>query len=278
MIHSQSTSGTSDRESKRPSGIRTGLVQQSLLWAVERPCPFRFGKNWQSPQQTFQQLHSMRHPSQLQPHFRSRVSEESAPTYAAGARAKADCLAHDLCSSCEANVPDTTRIQLAGCHGVWTVTLDPFHWYQNIEETIRLQEMDMELSRLFPATSPRWFGFWMQRLLSPDQCGLLWELFSRVDVASQPNTTPFPPPRFQDWKSEPPSDACKSFLAALERCRDFRLPLRVQLQPPFKWSHGSSTILSSCEHCQAPCLPHENCTVCGLPSAPHTHLGRNPIR
>ena len=135
-------------------------------------------------------------------------------------------------------------------------TLDDILW-----ETIEQEGWSDRLTSLFPVTSSLWHTFWMDSPLSPEQSGLLHDLFTAVGKRQDCAETGLP-----------------EFLNGLLEAHERQLPLFTTLAPPGHCDVGWITIFPHCPRCKSESplprwqesYPQEpiDCPVCGTTYSP----------
>jgi formylglycine-generating enzyme required for sulfatase activity len=258
---------------------------RGVSWALERPCPLRFGADWPRPDVTRRQLADVRAyargllrgfvlddvcvtswrdasdgsgASVELPHSGFRVSLALAPL-------GGEAAVRAACGACEANLSRDGEPALANCHGFLVMDPDGEELESHLSEKVRRKGLEADVARLFPPTRPLWYGFWIGSRLRPAQCELLLAL---LDV----------PRRFLD----PWDGGYQDFLAALRAAVACELPLHVHMAPPGHVDLGWETVFPHCPRCTAPApvprwrtsYPDEplDCRVCGhrySPAATH---------
>jgi len=157
-----------------------------LVWAIEYACPIRGLENGSDPERTERQLRAARAVGDarqqgrvfdglcLDPPNGFRIDEALAiyggPT-----------VVEQACGHCPANaIENLYAASLAGCYGIVPLPLDPSPVYAAVERGIELAYPGALWSGLFSATSPRWYGLWLQ---SPLAAEILLSLFRVLEAA-----------------------------------------------------------------------------------------------
>ncbi len=128
-------------------------------------------------------------------------------------------------------------------------------------DSIKRTGLENRLRDNFQVTDPLWYGFWIDSLLSREQCSVLYAILADA-VAAEPT--------YDDYLHE--------FLIALDRARSSNTRLFVRLDPPGHIDCGCITTFVHCPRCKAEgplkrwqsTYPSEPiaCPVCGQSYSP----------
>src|SRR5439155_4552527 len=171
-------------------------TRRGVNWALERPCRLRGGEGWALPAATHRQL------AEVSAYSRTlhdgRVVDDicvTAYTYgsdSAGNNVMLPCYGFRVslalapfggegtvraaCAGCEANVAPSEPPVLASCHGFLDAWPDSEELEAELREKVRLNGLEAEVARLFPPTTPLWYGFWISAPLRRSPCEVLLDL------------------------------------------------------------------------------------------------------
>jgi hypothetical protein len=196
-----------------------------LVWAIERRCPLRRGRDWQLPQVTWRRLRDLRDLNEtvfegvcVTGHLLFRggsdppasgflVAEATAP-FGGEERVRATCAA------CEANVGQGADPGVAGCHGYVRIDPDSAELDDALGRAADRLGPTGGLSPLFTATTPRWYGLWIGSPLDGERLRVLSRLLEEASVG---------------WTGVPGGDR---LVEAARRAAADGLALHARLDPP----------------------------------------------
>jgi hypothetical protein len=138
------------------------------------------------------------------------------------------------------------------------------------EEAVRKSETGSEIETLFERTKPRWYGLWLEPLLTPAQCKVLLELYSAGE----------------DWSGEvdPGWDIRFPLRVAVVE----GIPLQVEATKPGHFDLGWVTFFVHCPRCKCegafprwkdsyPTDPHV-CECCGHTYSPASTYSQRSLK
>ena len=259
-------------------------TRQIVSWALERKCAFRSGDQWYLPAQTCTQLADLQTVASAEgdnrivngicvtswtterdnagdihniPCSGFRIEERLGPIGGLAA-------ALATCGTCEANAKTELGIDVAGCLGHLDVWPDSEELDQQLWGIIEQRNLEDRLRVAFPATTPLWYGFWINSPLRRAQAEFLHEL---LDAACD--------------HDDPQDKDVRHFLKALAAAIRWELPVHVSLAPLGHTDFGMYTVFPHCPRCKAnapvgrwkesyPKEPRE-CRVCGHAFNPDEH-------
>ena len=218
---------------------------QSVIWAIQRKCPFRHGSEWFLPRHTHSQLATLQTVSRAEADNRvfhgicitSQTShsvpasgfriDEKLSNYGGQSRARATC------GQCEANAASQPEIGLAGCCGHLHLLPDSQELNEALWWVIHNRDLEQTVFAVFPQTTPLWYGLWINSPLQKTQIELLHELLGHAFAEMQQSQD-------KNW-----------FLLALKAAAKWNLPLHVSLLPPGHVDFGWHTVFPHCPRCKA---------------------------
>jgi len=254
---------------------------QGVNWALERACRLRGGEGWALPDVTRRQLADVSTYARAVPHglvvddvcvigytFGSDSAGATVSLPCSGFRVSlalapfgGEAAVRAACSACEANVAPDDRPVLANCHGFLVAWPDSEELEAALQVAIRLRGLEERIARLFPRTTPLWYGLWIESPLRRPHCEVLLELLEGLaDLGGTQDNDP------------------RHFLAALRAAVTWELPLHVAVPPPGHADLGWYTVFPHCPRCKAHApleqwqesYPEEPipCPVCGQRYSP----------
>jgi hypothetical protein len=157
-----------------------------LVWAIEYACPIRGFQDGSDPERTERQLRAARAVSDarregrvfeglcVDPPNGFRIDEGLA-IYGGQAEVK------QACGNCPANaIQQLNAASLAGCYGIVPLPLDPSSVHTAVERGTEIAYPGIDWSGLFPVTTPRWYGLWLE---SPLEAEVLLALFLVLEAS-----------------------------------------------------------------------------------------------
>jgi hypothetical protein len=229
-----------------------------LVWAIEYQCPIRGFQNGSDPEMTERQLRAVVATSTAR--CEHRVFEGNAVDEPLGFRVE-EALAlygglekvEETCGACSANAAALIKPgALGGCLGMFALPADERVFCERFEAAIEKLNLVDHYSRVFLATRPRWYGFWLQSRLKADQIGLLADLFETLKV---------------DFDAD---ESVKMLLAGLCVARDRNLSLHATLYPRGTIENNWWRLAKHCPRCKAEWKSsgQGRCDVCGYEGHP----------
>jgi hypothetical protein len=178
----------------REGAITMADTRSGISWSLERSCPLRNGDGWPLPTATHQQLAEISAFSNAVPDglvvddicvtsytFGSDDDDESVILPYSGFRISlalapfgGEAAVRAACGACEANVSRRDGSALAGCHGFFGAWADNEELESELREKVRLKGLEAELVRLFPSTTPLWYGFWIESPFAEPSVKFCW--------------------------------------------------------------------------------------------------------
>lgn len=199
-----------------------------LAWAIEFTCPVRGEQDGSDPARTERQLRAARAASDARRENRVLDGIAVDPPY--GFRI-ADALAlyggesavATACGSCPANrIGENSELSYAGCYGLTPVASDVI---ATLEQAIEQTGTGADADDLFPVTSPRWYGLWINSPLSMPQLEVVARLAEAAGLAEL-------------------AAGCGTSLSA-------KLPLHARLYPAGKIEGTWWRLVPHCPRCKA---------------------------
>ena len=228
-----------------------GRCCQSVVWALENPCPYRYRSGWQLPNVASEALFELRVLNECES-FEGLCITDLIGVPDKGGRIHRFPIhgfeitgallenGTSLCAKCPSNIGPE---KVAGCHGWLNVDPTSEELHRWLEERVDALGIETELSSLFQSTKPRWFGLWIDSPLSSQQRAVFSKLFGALDEDEE--------------------------FAHFHKALSSQLALHVSLSPPGHADLGWTTIFGHCDRCKA--LPNldlnfdskQVCRVCG---------------
>jgi formylglycine-generating enzyme required for sulfatase activity len=259
-------------------------TRQIVKWALERKCSFRSGDQWFLPDQTCNQLRTLRTvagaasdgrnvdgicvtsyttcrdnagKSHRIPHSGFRIEEDLGSFGGLS-------VAVSQCGSCEANAKAELEIPVAGCFGNLDVWPDSEELDKQLWAIIKKSDLEQRLRSAFPVTTPLWYGLWINSPIQREQAEFLHVL---LNAACDDN--------------DPKDKDIRHFLNGLAAAIRYGLPVHVTLAPLGHTDFGWYTVFPHCPRCKAnapvgrwksdyPTTPHM-CRACGHMFNPNAH-------
>ena len=233
-----------------------GLVFSSIFWALAHPCPLRNPKDWQGGKTEAAASYSQAvrdaptrtlKPDQIYDDIRVRswdtLEQPKRWMYPASGYSLNREYAtvggleglRMLCGSC----PACTTSEPAGCTGDF-IGEQP----DEFDEIVDSLGLRAELGRHFPATTPHWYGLWIEPVIPPAGISVVRQLLGALETRNQRR-----------------AEGYSSFLRALEVAERNGMMLHVQRTP-------GGTLGGPGPHCPR-CTALQDigeeivCTVCG---------------
>jgi formylglycine-generating enzyme required for sulfatase activity len=229
-------------------------TRQIVKWSIERKCAFRSGEKWFLPDETYEQLASLRNIASA--HSDGRVVNGICVTSWTSAQDSAKN-SHNIphsgfriddrlksygglkavtatCQACEANAKTELGLDIGGCFGHLDIWPDSKEFDDQLWEIIHERNLEDRLRAAFPVTDPLWYGFWINSPLRRLQAEFLYEL---LDAAC-------------DY-DEPHDEDVRHFLKALEIAVRWELPIHTSFLPLGHVDLGWYTIFPHCPRCKA---------------------------
>jgi hypothetical protein len=229
-----------------------------LQWAIGYQCPIRAFQDGSDPERTERQLRAAIATSEAL--RQGRIFEGHAVDEPLAFRVE-EALAlygglskvEETCGDCPANAMATRRPEaLAGCVGLFALPADERDFCNRIEASIEKLCLADNYSELFPATRPRWHGFWIQAPLAADQVELLADVFGDVKAYFDSD------------------ESTKALQAGLSVARDKKLQFYATLYPRGTIENNWWRLVAHCPRCMAEwkSVGRGRCEVCGYEGHP----------
>ena len=185
----------------------------------------------------------------------------------AGPEGAADLFA--MCGACRAN---TTRHEIAGCCGTLSQWPDSHETEEQIQGIISRLQLQEQMEKQFPRTTPVWYGLWAKSPVPPESLGTLRAIISamreedarEMEISKKADTR-----QLRDFSL---------FAKATELAEEGNMSLHVTLLPLGHTDFGIYTVFPHCPFCKAsariqrwqrkyPSTLYE-CHVCGRKYSP----------
>jgi hypothetical protein len=230
-----------------------------LVWAIEYTCPVRGFQNGSNPERTERQLRAARAVSDarregrvfeglcVKPPDGFRI-DEALEVYGGLAAVQ------QACSACPANAMLRSEASaLAGCFGVVPLPVDESQMHAAVERAIDCTGAADDVTRLFQATRPCWYGLWMHSPLNAEQAAAIEKLMANVAVAETD----------RKWQTE--FNSLANLLMGLQTVQQAGLRLHHALNPRGTVSDKRWRLVPHCSRCRAPwdAANARQCSVCG---------------
>ena len=230
-----------------------------LLWALEYSCPIRGFQDGSDPERTERHLRAARAAGDAA--LEGRVFEGLCVSPPSGFRI-ADALAiygglsaiEQACRDCPANaLAQDVPGQLAGCYGLVPLPEDPSSLHRAIERGIEAAYPRVDWSTLCIATTPRWYGLWIESPVEAELLLLRYLVLQAATIDDQVCRT-----------------TVAELLTALNVAFDSGCRLHVQLYPPGRVEGTWWRLMPHCPRCKARWndTDLQCCRVCGSNSRP----------
>lgn len=229
-----------------------GSTPEFLGWSIEFTCPVRGLEDGRDPERIERQLRAARAVSDarregrifeglcLDPPLGFRIDEALA-LYGGLAAVES------ACGQCPANAQRDEN-SLAGCYGVLPLWGDDAAVHSAVEHAIDAAGLADEVGRLFPATTPQWYGLWIASPVESPQRDVLIRLLTAFQADD---------PRL--------AAALADLIAGLRAAQAAKLPLHVRLYPRGRVEGAWWRLMPHCPRCRAawPSERSRHCRVCG---------------
>ncbi len=238
------------KQMKRAAAI-IGPTPAFVRWAIKMPCRLRDIDVERLPDSTFRQLRAIKELDLA--HREDRVFQEVAfhsrtcrgqelvgflPAEVLEASGGRDEI-NNACSTCVANTQAGDN-GWVGCFGIAKVEQQAL--VDAFEQAVSKSKKLSEFSESFSSTQPKWFGVWMESVLSGDQCETLHDIFGTLELDP-------------DWRE---------FRIALECCAKNELELHVEYFPPGVSDGQIWRWVESCDRCRFELeQEYRECPCCG---------------
>lgn len=230
-----------------------------LVWSLAQRCRLRDIADWQAPERTERHLRALRAYSDAK--AEGRLFEGICVSPPLGFRAEDALLlyggcsaAENACLGCPANSRESLApSSLAGCWGMTPLPDDEALVHAAVDSAVSELGLESQLNELFIATSPRWYGFWMQSPLDGVRASLIARIL-RQAAGAIVNLHP----------------AFADLILGLEAAASHSLPLHVTLYPRGKVNGVWWSLVSHCQVCKAPWseVKRHQCQTCGYVGHP----------
>lgn len=175
-------------------------ILRTVLWTLERKCPFRDWDDWSLPSNHYGHLWDLRDYVDLSHDqlivdgicvtgYLERVDEagviQCVPTDGFRIEDQLKALGglaevRAICHGCEANAPTEHGVDVAGCFGTLNLLLDSEDLEQALWKVLKDRRLERRFRTAFVVTKPLSYGLWINSPLGPKQAALLYELLHAV--------------------------------------------------------------------------------------------------
>jgi hypothetical protein len=153
------------------------------------------------------------------------------------------------CSVCPANaLARFDPATLAGCYGLVTLPNNSRPVHDAVEQSIATIDAQCRIGQLFPISTPRWYGLWMESPLAGARAGAVAKILSGA------------------MHAEPAADqSFDELIGALEYAAATSRPLHVRHYPPGQVTGPWWQLVPHCCRCHASWndASARKCTACG---------------
>lgn len=255
-------------------------ILRTVLWTLERKCPFRDWDDWTLPSSHDGHLWDLRNYVILDrdqlivdgicvTRYLEKADESGevhcVPTDGFRIEDQLEdqlkgvgglAAARATCQGCEANVITEQGVDVAGCFGYLDLLPDSDELEQAFWKVLKERRLERRFRSTFPVTKPLSYGLWINSPLQPGQAELLYELLNAVEEQFEPMVAEL-----------------QHFLAALQIAIRWSLPVHVSL-PALTPDHIAWVdAIAPCPRCKAQKSANQSvkndpasshlCQVCG---------------
>jgi hypothetical protein len=230
-----------------------------LIWALEYSCPIRGFQDGSDPERTERQLRAARAVGDAQ--FEGRVFEGLSVSPPDGFRIDKALeiygglyAVEQACGDCPANaLAHQAPGKFAGCYGLVPLPDDPRTVHSEVERAIERAYPRTDWTTLCIATTPRWYGLWINSPLAAEQLLVRYLVLAAAKIDDSLCRA-----------------AVAELLAALNAAFDIDCRLHVRLFPRGHVDGPWWRLAPHCPRCKVPWndASGQQCKICGLDTHP----------